>query len=500
MANWYYYDDDGNRITVTGKELKELAKNGLIVPDTIVETEEGKSAPARRVKGLKFAETLSIEEKEEIVPAHSPVEANPVTETIPTNPRPFTVENVKQNVAVVAEILRKKMDIAKPIIIEQSTILLEKVKKQPLIAVGTISAFLLMFLVGGAWWMATGKQGHELQGSRATVTHSEREQDHLLVADFGSKKFVLKTVLKGHTGWVLSVAFSPDGKRIVTGNTDNTARIWDAESGRPLRTLEHTKLVRSVAFSPDGKNILTAGDDIVRIWDAESGRMLRTLDTGRFSVYSAALSPDGRRVATSTYDMTAHIWDAESGKMLQTLSGGMDGNTLRSVMSSIHSLSFSRDGKRIVTTGTYIPSGNIAQIWDAESGRLLLTLQGHEGAVNSATFSPDGRHVVTASGYGSHGNRDFTIRIWDADSGRTLQTLEGHTGSVNSAVFSPSGRIIVSGSADHTARIWDAESGRLLQTLEGKMADVFSVAFSPDGRRIVISDGAFDTASIWIFQ
>ena len=130
----------------------------------------------------------------------------------------------------------------------------------------------------------------------------------------------------------------------------------------------------------------------------------------------------------------ARVWDADSGKPLALLRGHT---------AMVYSAAFSPDGKRIVTAS----ADNTAQVWDADSGKTLASLLGHTGEVSSAAFSPDGKRVVTASS-------DKTARVWDADSGKTLVSLLGHTGKVSSAAFSPDGKRVVTASDDRTARVW----------------------------------------------
>ena len=118
--------------------------------------------------------------------------------------------------------------------------------------------------------------------------------------------------LTGHTGGVFSVAYSPDGRRIVSGGGE--LKVWDAESGEEMLTLKgHTSIAYSVAFSPDGRRIVSgSGDQTLRVWGAESGEEMLTLKGHSGTVTSVAFSPDGRRIISGSHDQTIKVWDATS--------------------------------------------------------------------------------------------------------------------------------------------------------------------------------------------
>jgi WD40 repeat protein len=237
--------------------------------------------------------------------------------------------------------------------------------------------------------------------------------------------------------------------RIVTASDDKTARIWDAASGKEIAVLRgHQEGVNSAAFSPDGSRIVTSSgargsallgskDNTARIWDAASGKEIAVLRGHTFVVTSAAFSPDGTRIVTASMDSTTRIWDAATGKEMAVLKG------------PVYSAAFSPDGTRIVTASGALRENkyNTARIWDAATGREIVVLRG--AAAFSAAFSPDGTCIVTNS-------PDNTAHIWDAASGKEIAVLRGHQEGVNFAAFSPDGRRIVTASDDKTARIWHA--------------------------------------------
>ena len=242
----------------------------------------------------------------------------------------------------------------------------------------------------------------------------------------------------------------------------------------------HEGPVISAAFSPDGARVVTSSDDnTARLWNTASGHEIAALRGHERKVNSAAFSPDGTRVVTSSDDKTARVWNAASGREIAALRGHER---------KVNSAAFSLDGTRVVTA-SFSGTARTARLWDAASGREVAELKGHEESIYSAVFSLDGKHVVTAS-------RDKTARLWEAGSGREIATLKGHDGRVYFATFSPDGTRVLTASSDNTARLWEAVSGRERAALMGHERTVRSAAFSQDGTRIVTASSD-NTGRLW---
>lgn len=296
-------------------------------------------------------------------------------------------------------------------------------------------------------WLALGGYTRGKDGAMATRLY-----------DFESGELV--RLLEGHRGGVNALAFSPDGRRLVSsgGVDDNTAIIWDVASGRRVQQLKgHTDIIFALAVTPDSKRLVTGSDDTtLRMWDMESGRQLALMTGHKFDIERALdISPDGKLIASGDMGGEIRLWDGETGAFLRTLAK-QNGR--------VGILRFSRDGTRLVSAcAQNCRQDYRARVWDVASGKELLQYEGHDNVVASASISPDGKLVATGGG------NDHSIQVWELDTGKAVTgptgkplRLAGNGNSVWATGVAKDGSAIAWGQTpDHDAAKPELNRGRL---------------------------------------
>lgn len=291
-----------------------------------------------------------------------------------------------------------------------------------------------------------------------------------------------------HESDAYSVAYSPDGRYVVVGSADSTARVLDAQDGTVIGTYKGAGYdmftegaVIAVAFSNDGDRILTSDpDNIIRMWDVASGQELVQFEGHELMATSLAFHPDGKRMVSGSYDGSVRLWDLRSGKEVKKYIHHEGSGPEQ----YIHSVEFSPDGKRVLAGG----ADATVRIWDTDSGEethRFFTDEEDIGYTNIATYSPDGLYIA-------QGGREF-VRILYSQTGEVLREVDAPT-NVKSLDYGPGGEMILLGgdSSDSGVHIFDI-AGEIYKTTRrlnehysaSRGPEVGAIAFSPDGSEAV---------------
>ncbi|KAI2640347.1 YVTN repeat-like/Quino protein amine dehydrogenase [Hypomontagnella submonticulosa] len=331
-----------------------------------------------------------------------------------------------------------------------------------------------------------------------------------------------KSTLKGHTGWVLALAWSPDGQNLATGSMDKTVRIWD-ESGQPVgRPFNgHSKWITSIVWQPfhlwrdDTPKLASASKDAtIRIWIVNTGRIEHVLSGHKASV-SCVRWGGTDLIYSASQDKTVKVWDAVNGTLKHTLAShahwvnhlalSTDFVLRTAFYDHTKNVPASLEEKRAKAKERFEKAakqqGVIAErvisasddftmyLWDPAQGtKPLARLLGHQKQVNHVSFSPDG-NLIASAGWDNH------IKIWGRD-GKFLTTLRAHVAPVYQCAFSADSRLLCSGSRDTTLKVWDMRSFKLSVDLPGHEDEVYALDWSLDGR-LVGSGGKDKAVRLW---
>jgi RNA polymerase sigma factor (sigma-70 family) len=354
------------------------------------------------------------------------------------------------------------------------------------------------------WDVGTGKELHRFEG-RQFLALSADGQVMAVSDDSGRTLQLLKlpggdevVTVRNLPGVVQSVSIAPDGKLLATAShMDPAVRLWDATTGKPVRTIALPDYLFSVAFSPDGKTLATAvpwsapDASRVRLWDPATGAE-RTFPGHEGAIAGVRFSADGKAVMSAAVDRTFRLWQVADGK------------EVRAAALPRVPFALSPDGSLVAASrerhqqrgGLLDPT---LDLWETATGKVRHHLGGHENGVWQAAFTPDSATVAVATGNGG-------LVLWDTASGKQLNRW---TASATMAlVFSPDGKTLATGGMDCAVRLWEAGSGKLLHTLgtpldlsgprDGvRVTGTSAIAFSPDGKSVVAAVVPQNTISLW---
>ncbi|BAZ13109.1 WD repeat-containing protein [Calothrix sp. NIES-4071] len=330
----------------------------------------------------------------------------------------------------------------------------------------------------------------------------------------------LVRTLNGHSGSVNAVTITADGRRLISGSSDNSLKVWNLETGEELFSLiGHTASVTAVAATSDSKLVISGSqDNTLRVWNLETRKELLAFKGHRNCINAISISRNSKQVVSASSDSIINIWNLETGEKQFNLN---------SHRSPVHTLTITSNDKLVISGSL----DGIIKVWNLETGREILTFKNHNSAIRTVFVNPDGNEVVSASSNNNvrcwsldtgkqllnspnkndwvstvtvtsdmstviSGLSDNTLKVWNIKTGKTNFTTPNHNGSINAVAVTPNGRQFISASSDHTIKIWNLEIVDESVITYAHSASINAVAIIPNSKQ-VISASSDSTLKIW---
>lgn len=306
---------------------------------------------------------------------------------------------------------------------------------------------------GSVYSVAFSPNGKMLAaGSSQNATETTEYTSELRIYDLETSQ--VKQQVIEHGEGIISLAFSPNGSWIAVatglgtsvGGRSGRVKLFDVQTGQVIwAVLAHSDFVTSVAFSPDGATIASGSwDNTIKLWSITSGQLLQTIFVGA-GVNTVAYSPDGMMLASGNQKMTVELWNVATGVMLWSFPSPNSGVGVKTV-------AFSPDGRSLATGSWSRTNDNQVNLWDIQTGSLIRSFRDQGYSIHSIAFSPDGQTLASGSW------EDKNVQLWNLNNGSLIRRFIGHNNGLQTVAFSPDGKFLASGSADQTVRLWNVKA------------------------------------------
>ena len=296
-----------------------------------------------------------------------------------------------------------------------------------------------------------------------------------------TRKLVFSSKFEAHSRKINSICFSNNSKYLASASKDKTIKIWQIKAGKSINTtLFKSDVANSIAFCPDNQTLVSGERNTVKLWSLSAKKLIRILEGHLKTVNSVTVHPNGKLIASASDDRTVKLWSSESGKQICTLTGHTD---------KVTAVLFSPNGNILASGGDI--NDKTVKLWFLSQNKSI-TLKGHSdwfGGIEAIAFGSDSKLIAS-------GSKDKTIKIWRVDTGKEIMTLEGHSDHITSIAISADNKILASSSKDKTLKLWALNTGKLITTVDCN-EKIRALTFSLNSQTLALG---YSTGDIGLFK